>query len=237
MICAFCESMLPVIICPPAVCAACEEEVSRRALGKTEVVHLTDVYIIFEYQGLIRDLIGRSKIKNDPVALGFLLRFARQYAVEKLIEFDNPDTLICPAPASLWGRVRGRFDVAEMFARACFPRATFLTGRGIGGPFRGKRAGRNSMPAPSRLKRIKSLLNSMNSIRSSAILDRISLAKRILVVDDVMTSGFTMRTQIDQLKGLGAQSIYGLVIATPCRSESFFKHGLKGGISDDHGKL
>jgi predicted amidophosphoribosyltransferase len=219
MICAFCESTLPLITCPPAVCAVCEREIGIHVAGHNEVVHLSDVYIVFRYAGLVRELIGRAKIKNDPVALGFLLRFVRRHAAAKIIEFDSPDTLVCPAPASFWGRARGRFDVAEMLARDCFPQASLLSGRGPGGIFRQKRAGRNSEASPTKFNWIKTLLNSMDSNGPLCNIDAISSAKRILVVDDVMTSGFTMRTQIDQLKGLGAQSVYGLVIASPCRTE------------------
>ena len=207
------------MVCPPALCYACENQVGSHVIDRTEVVHLSNVHIIFEYAGMIRDLIWKAKIKNDPVALGLLLRFSRQHALGQLNTFNDPLTLVCPAPASFWGRLRGRFDVAEMFARTCFPRASILTGSAAGGIFRAKRAGRNSKNVSNGLIRIKSLFNSISSNGSNALIERISTAKRILVVDDVMTSGFTMKTQISQLKELGAQSVYGLVIASPGRLE------------------
>jgi predicted amidophosphoribosyltransferase len=50
---------------------------------------------------------------------------------------------------------------------------------------------------------------------SNDIKSKISSVRRILVVDDILTTGFTMGTLISQLKKLGAQSIEGLVAASP----------------------
>ena len=77
-----------------------------------------------------------------------------------------------------------------------------------------KRAGRNAYQI-GRLSPFAFTNKIFNHFKTSrSVLARISAADRILVVDDVMTTGLTMRTIFNQLKELGAQSVEGLVIAS-----------------------
>ncbi len=50
--------------------------------------------------------------------------------------------------------------------------------------------------------------------KNKADFKRISSATHIVVVDDVMTTGLTMRSSMNLLKSLGAQTVEGLVVAS-----------------------
>lgn len=181
-------------------------------------VACSPVTVVFNYVNDIRELLIRAKVANDPVALGFVVKFVNQHARDLISRFNRPGRLIVPAPASFWGRVRGRFDVAQMLALELFEHADVYTGLLPNAAFRGKRAGRNTMVPSGSLFGTRFLNNFKNYKREDIIRNRISNAPSILVVDDVMTTGFTMKTLIGQLKWLGAQSVEGLVIASSTSS-------------------
>ena len=118
--------------------------------------------------------------------------------------------LIVPAPSSLWGRLKGRFDIALMAAECFFSRGQILHASLPGSFFRGKRAGHNeNSDVDSFLPPTDVVFN-----KNRGILKRISTAAHIVVVDDVMTTGLTMRSSINLLKSLGAQTVEGLVVAS-----------------------
>ncbi len=206
--------MLPRFVLPPAVCFECEAEVLACAILHTEKFGENNVFVIFEYENFVRELVVRAKIKNDVVALGFILKYLTQCAQETIAKFDDSSTLVVPAPPSFWGRMRGRFDLAQMAALTLFSHADVFTGVLPGTLLRPKRAGRNIENAHKGIAKLESLMNFNKTKEMARLLERISRAKRVLVVDDVMTTGFTMKTLIDQLKMLGAQSVDGLVLAS-----------------------
>ena len=205
---------------PPAVCVDCEAEILDCAILRVEEFHNNKVFIVFEYENFVRELIVRAKIKNDIVAVGFIIKFLGQCAHEKISEFDLPSTLVIPAPPSFWGRMRGRFDLAQLASLTLFPHADVYTGALPGTLFRPKRAGRNlKLPNKSMVKP-HAFISFNRTKEMDRLLSRISRAKRVLLVDDVMTTGFTMKALIDQLKMLGAQSVDGLVLASSACNDS-----------------
>jgi predicted amidophosphoribosyltransferase len=214
MICTLCETMLPQFVMPPVVCPACEAEVLAGAILRRESFNGSDVLLVFEYEHYVRQLIVRSKIQNDIVALGFLLKYVARCANATISRLDSPTTLVIPAPPSFWGRIRGRFDVAQMAALTLFAHADIYCGTLPGSLFRPKRAGRNIEKAWASRTPLESLLNSNTIKYNETLVKRISEAEHILVVDDVLTTGFTMKSLIDQLKRLGARSVEGLVLAS-----------------------
>lgn len=156
----------------------------------------------------------RSKVKNDAVAAGVICHIVK-IALSSDVDFmPYAEHLIIPAPASTWGRVRGRFDLAELLVRTVFTHDQIVQTLLPRLALKAKRAGRNAhdLSMPGRHSLNNKNFNVFNKIASLESL--ISGAKRILVVDDVMTTGLTMRTIFNQLKELGAQSVEGLVIAS-----------------------
>jgi len=224
MICSVCDKGTKEFILPPMVCVSCRQQVLTSASSQVFQIERSKVYVAFRYEFLIKALMTRAKIRNDIVAMGQVIHFVRMVMGDLLSRYDQPGVLVIAAPSSSWGRMRGRFDLAQAMALALFPQADFYPGRLGGAFFRKKRAGRNrsvsSLDGLMRglaerlfLKKIITLSHQYkkyNDIRS-----KISSARRILVVDDILTTGFTMGTIISQLKKLGAQSIEGLVAASP----------------------
>ena len=144
---------------PPAVCLACEAEVFACAILHTETFVNSNVLVVFEYEHFVRELIVRAKTKNDIVAMGFILKFMGHCAQDVVRNYDVSSTLVVPAPPSFWGRVRGRFDLAQMASLALFSRADVFTGALPGSLFRGKRAGRNIENSRKNNAALKSLSN------------------------------------------------------------------------------
>jgi predicted amidophosphoribosyltransferase len=215
MICTLCETQASKLVLPPYLCPHCEDGIGATAMNHCESFGVGDVHVVFQYSGEVRELIVRAKVKNDTVALGFLLRELSRHVCETVQKFDHGDTLIIPAPSSFWGRAHGRFDVAQMACLSLFSQAQVYLGLMPGSFLRMKRAGRNTNDDQiPYMRKLRSIVDFMGFIKSYDLDLKISRAKRILVVDDVMTTGFTMRTIFNQLIELGAQSVDGLVIAS-----------------------
>lgn len=73
-----------------------------------------EAWVLYSYQKEIRDLIIRAKVKSDFRALEALYFLASE-RVEISYLMDWADAIV-PAPSSLWGRLRGRFDIASFLA-------------------------------------------------------------------------------------------------------------------------
>jgi predicted amidophosphoribosyltransferase len=206
------------------ICEACH--IRLFSLVYDRKVHVSEerVYVGFLYQSIIRTLILRAKVKNEVPALAALASTLEEVLCPSWVTtYNSPDCLVVPAPSSLWSRTLGRFDLAWTLGLTLFPLASFLKVPLPGMFWRRKRAGRNQVTSKhcrgSTPEMINNFLNKI--INSQAELTRfydvnikISAASRILVIDDVLTTGLTMGSLFNQLKALGAKKIEGLVLAT-----------------------
>lgn len=68
---------------------------------------------LYRYEGLIRDMIWRAKIKDDHSAIDLLLRYGLLPCAVGAARWAD---FIVAAPSSLWGRLRGRLDLAAHLA-------------------------------------------------------------------------------------------------------------------------
>jgi predicted amidophosphoribosyltransferase len=211
MFCAVCQAFVDVRFLLPSLCNTCEDEINQLASGRIETFGKQQVRVLFRYEGIIQELVTRAKVKNDAVAAGYLCRAAKRVLDNQL---RSPWSLVIPAPPSFWGRIRGRFDLAELLALLVCDQDKVFTGLVTGLPLGQKRAGRN-LDAPNH-SMLRGFTNSYyyNSNALMRIKEHISSDSRIVVVDDVMTTGLTMRTIFNQLMELGAQSVEGLVMAS-----------------------
>lgn len=217
MFCTLCESPAEKFAWPPFLCGDCEESLSSQVVNVSENLGFGIAHICLRYSFDVRELVMRAKVKNDLVALGLMMNLVKKNMVDLLEDFNQPDVLIVPAPPSLWGRVRGRFDIAQMASLSLFSKAHPFLGTLPGSFWRRKRAGHNELEQSVLLDTgslLERFINVINSIDNGDPLLKISRARRILVVDDVMTTGLTMKTIFSQLIELGAQSVEGLVIAS-----------------------
>jgi predicted amidophosphoribosyltransferase len=214
MVCIVCQSWCVKSKSSTSLCVQCERCLKDLAQPRWEDFCDARVRVIFPYEGLVRRLIMRSKVKNDAVAAGVICHIVKNALSSDVDFMPYAEHLIIPAPASTWGRVRGRFDLAELLVRTVFTHDQIVQTLLPRLALKAKRAGRNAhdLSRTGRHSLNNKNFNVFNKIASLESL--ISGAKRILVVDDVMTTGLTMRTIFNQLKELGAQSVEGLVIAS-----------------------
>jgi predicted amidophosphoribosyltransferase len=68
---------------------------------------------LYRYEGLIRDMVWRAKIKDDHGAMDLLIRYGLLPCAVAAATWAD---FIVAAPSSLWGRLRGRLDVAAHLA-------------------------------------------------------------------------------------------------------------------------
>jgi predicted amidophosphoribosyltransferase len=193
-------------------------------LSSGSVIYLSEfrVYVGFRYQSIVRAMVLRAKVKNEVPAVAALISSLKDLLGDELTRFDEPCCLVIAAPSSFWSRLTGRFDIARLVAATLFPKASTLKGQLPGAFWRQKRAGRNAVLATSTglrasrsvHKSLKKMMNWQGEFNEYIDIQRkISSASRILVIDDVLTTGLTMGTLFHQLKTLGAHRIEGLVLA------------------------
>jgi predicted amidophosphoribosyltransferase len=169
-----------------------------------------NVTAVFDYVAAARELILRAKTRNDASALGLLLQACEVKVSLWMEERAGDGLLVVPAPSSLWGRMKGRFDIALMASEHWFRSDQIVRAMLPGTFFRKKRAGINqSLNSNASLAFYERFF-----IKKSNFINKISMSRHIVVVDDVMTTGFTMKATIELLKSLGAQTVEGLVIAS-----------------------
>lgn len=166
--------------------------------------HSSEVHLpaLYRYQGILRSVILRSKVNNENTSYQALcdLFAGHPVAIAAGIEAD----IIIPAPSSLWGRLRGRFDLAQGMALALgsalerpvelFPPAYYFNYR--------KRAGKNQDRGPTSASSLDPGLMRWQS-------------KSILLIDDIITSGFTLKTLSSALVTAGANVRFLALASSP----------------------
>jgi ComF family protein len=154
------------------------------------------------YEGTARELIHLFKFSGRESLAGTVSRILCAQLHRK-VEMDNIN-LIIPVP----------LHINRLFARGY--NQSYLIAREVGRVFllpvaTGILARRVNTPSQRTLTRAKRLLNMKKAFttRNSARLD----GKRILLVDDIMTTGATMFAAARALKKSGARSVVGAVAA------------------------
>jgi predicted amidophosphoribosyltransferase len=160
--------------------------------------------VVLPYAGEPRRWIHRAKVTGEPrVVLALAEMFARE---ARVIEAARGCDGVMAAPSSLWGRLRGRFDLAGALAESL--------ARALGKPL---------VVAPSRLfwswrKKAMSrhrprsdgwaeiLLKTMVNTRSGEWSPPVGV-KRVLVVDDVVTTGTTLKELSAALAGVETRTM------------------------------
>jgi ComF family protein len=146
-------------------------------------------------------LVAQFKFQNDPAwakALALLMRSAP--GVEDAL--DQAEVLL-PMPLSAQRLAERGFNQALLLAKAlCTPKTQALTLLKL-----------RHTAQQSTLKRSARLQNLVGALAVAPLLATALRGKRILLIDDVMTSGASLNTAAEVLKQAGAKSVRGLVFA------------------------
>ena len=181
----------------PCLCQACAQEIwSLRLTKMHEVESRTPVRGLYAYDKLMRSLIWRAKIKDDHRALDALVYLG---LIPIALQEAKWADLIIPAPSSLWGRMRGRLDIAAHFAQALGDQTKT---RVLPCPWhlhwRIKKNAKRSASERS-MKKFLSLRFVSEKMALSAWYKSIGQTapgvRHILIIDDVVTTGATL-TQV-----------------------------------------
>jgi ComF family protein len=173
-----------------AVCHACERTLVR---GPRPHIPpgLDAVFAAFAYEGVARELIARVKYRNERAVVPWLV----SAMVAELAAPPLFDTVIW-VPTTGERRRRRGFDHAQLLAAGVADRI----GLRAQGPLR--RVGGVAQTGATRAVRIEGPSFSCTTRQDGL---------RVLVVDDVLTTGATLRSAAGALKANGARSVVGLV--------------------------
>lgn len=168
-----------------AVCSACKR--------KTTLAH---VWVRAEYGGTARNLLQKFKFERGQAAAKTIAEL-----MHEALPYFVPDTLIVPVPTAT-SRVRGRgYDHAKLLAKE-LAKITQLCHEPLI-----LRLGQTRQVGAKRQTRMDQLEGAFGLKKQDI------KGKRILLVDDVVTTGATLEEAAKVLKQSGAKTIDAVVFA------------------------
>lgn len=184
--CAGCGRRTAQGLCP-ACCAAI-----RRPPGVRPPVGLDEWYAAGIYEGPLREAIARLKYRNARATLGLLVALA-----DAALPGDLRVGRVTWVPASEGRRRRGGFDHAALLAEAL--------------------ARARDLPVGALLTRLDRGAQTQRAPRDRHAGPRLSCTeappRSVLLVDDVATTGATMRNAAATLHGEGCERVIGVTVA------------------------
>ncbi len=178
------------------LCGFCQDEiVALTHTGKVPLKsrQMADIHAVFHYDAAVKRLVHLAKIQGDIRAKHVLLQaIGNSPPFQSLTRWADA---VMPAPSSLWSRTRGRHDLAFAMAQCAskysgIPHLSpppHLRFRWQKSSFR-SRSERQPYTPSSILRK---------TLRTKSIASDI---EKLLVVDDVCTSGMTLKTLSDELR-------------------------------------
>jgi competence protein ComFC len=152
--------------------------------------------VLWRYDGHVKPLVYRLKYANDRAVAGFM-------AAQLTGHFDLSGYDVVTAVPSDGRALRQRgYNQAEILARSV-AKGTSLPYRAT--LLRTAHASQTQLRRSQRLEAVKGNFVCYNP--------RDVVSQRVLIVDDVMTTGATMNECARMLKAAGAKQVWGLVVA------------------------
>lgn len=205
--CPFCRKMLEegqALLCPNCQ-RSLPWSLGKQAERKTEFIDLCTAPLW--YQGAVRDSHHRYKFSGVRAYAGTYALLMAQCVTDRLAgEFD----VITWVPLSRCRRRRRGYDQSELLARRM--------GEELGVPCEGMLKKTRHTKAQSGLKgesERRANVLSAYTLRTGAQVD----GRRILLVDDVMTTGATLSECARMLRMAGAVQVFGITLAMAAPEE------------------
>ena len=201
LLCPDCLHALPML--PPNVCRRCAAPRLRtthkcRACARLSS-SLHSVRAAYCYAGAARTAVHVLKFGAGRQAAAVLGELVRRHVKHRPLRAE----LVIPVPLAPSRQRQRGYNQAALLAEQ-------LTGA-IGGQLITDALTREDRPAQSTLGAAERLVNLHGSIRCAR--PDVVRARRVLLVDDVMTTGATLSACADALAASGARQVLGLVFA------------------------
>lgn len=198
-----------------ALCKYCQEDLAQITIAKAARRSIeTSITSLYHYRDVMRQLILRAKVRGDQRAVALLLKLAMDRMETQRVAAACD--IIIAGPSSLWGRLRGRLDLAAVFAAAlaeCYNKAL------VPAPYdmhwrlqkqaraaSSQRRKRRSLKHASRWQRLLRTYWMQRHARSCC-------KHSILIVDDVTTSGWTIHSLTKALARTEPREVHTLTLA------------------------
>lgn len=166
-------------------CASCNRKTKIRG-----------VIIASRYEGSVKELIKRLKYHQAASAAGVIAELVAPKV--NTSEFD----IITSVPASTRRQRQRGYNQAELIAKFLSRQLKLPYKRALG------KLGHQRQVGTKRGQRLEQVKGTVYVLNSKKVAD-----KRVLVVDDVVTTGATISECARVLKAAGAKSIWGLAVA------------------------
>lgn len=209
--CICCDKVLPINV-QKEICSDCEKRLTflkEHEFKYTPGSNITKVYSVFDYAGGIREAIHRLKFGETPHNASVLVDLSYPVLKSSLDRQShcNPGSnydIIIPAPLHPKRKRQRGYNQSELIASrlSFYMKVPMLKGVLV------KKV--NTLPQ-SRLRReerLKNLIGVFYVKRPGLVNDR-----KILLVDDIMTTGSTLEQCARALKDAGAGQIDAYVVA------------------------
>jgi len=197
VVCSGCRN--DVVFAPPSRCFMCNAITNNYKTCTTcrRKTAINNVWIAGEHDGHLKQLIAEYKFSRKRASAKLLAGFV----AEALPQFERKPLVTFVPTSTSHTRQRG-YDQAELLARELGKQTGLRALRLLVRTSQAHQVGAN------RTTRLHQLEGAFRPIRKAYIKNA-----SILLVDDVLTTGATLRTASKALKAAGAGKIYGAVIA------------------------